>query len=159
MKPEINKINQIAPDQSVACIVGKDEIPGWLKLSKTETEYALKQIRAKEEYVIINSYFKNTYIIRVHENGNNYKTWEELRKTAFNLRKTIRSKITLSWLLLHISYPKDQLKHSLEGLILSFYSFDKYKTKKEAGRRRIILQSSFCQGKQMKKYPVADKSD
>ena len=44
MKPEIIKISQISPDQSVICILGKDEIPDNLRLSKTEKEYALKQL-------------------------------------------------------------------------------------------------------------------
>jgi leucyl aminopeptidase len=136
MKPEINKITQIAPDQSVACIVGKDEIPGWLKLSKTETEYALKQIKAKEEYIIINSYFRNTYIIRTHTNGNNFKIWEELRKTAFNLRKTIRSNNHSVLVIASYQSPEGSVEAFVEGLILSFYSFDKYKTKKEAGEEK-----------------------
>src|SRR4030042_3016447 len=91
MKPEILKISQISPDQSVVCILGKDEIPEWLSLSKSEKEFALKQILAKEEYIIINSYYKNTYIIRLHETGSGFKIKEELSKPAFNLRKLIRS--------------------------------------------------------------------
>src|SRR5665647_107733 len=91
MKPAVHKISQILPDQSVICILGKDEIPEWLKLAQSEKEFALKQLMAKEEYAIINSYFKNTYIIRINETGSEYKLKEELRKTAFNIRKVIRS--------------------------------------------------------------------
>ena len=55
MKPGLIKTSQISPDQSVICILGKDEIPESLRLSKTEKEYALKKLRAKEEHVFINS--------------------------------------------------------------------------------------------------------
>ena len=133
MKPEIIRITQISPDQTVACIIGKDEIPGFLKLSKSETEYALKQIKAKEEYVIINSYFKNTYIIRTNTSGNTFKTLEELRKTAFNLRKEIRSNNLTELVIASFQAPEGSVEAFTEGLTLSFYSFDKYKTKKEAG--------------------------
>jgi leucyl aminopeptidase len=136
MKPEITRIIQISPDQSVACIIGKDEIPGFLKLSKSETEYALKQIKAKEEYVIINSYFKNTYIIRTNTSGNNFKILEELRKTAFNLRKQIRSNNHPELVITSYQAPEGSVEALTEGLTLSFYSFDKYKTKKEAGEKK-----------------------
>jgi leucyl aminopeptidase len=132
MKPEISSISQISPAQSVVCIVGKEELPGWLKLNKTETEYALKQIKAKEEYVIINSYFKVTYIIRTKNNSSNYKTWEELRKTAFNLRKIIRAENLSELVIGAYEAPEGSVEAFAEGLILSFYSFEKYKTKKEA---------------------------
>jgi leucyl aminopeptidase len=146
MKPEITRITQISPDQSVACIVGRDEIPGFLKLSKAEREYALKQIKAKEEYVIINSYFKNTYIIRTNTSGNNFKMLEELRKTSFNLRKQIKSNNHQELVITSYQAPEGSLEAFTEGLILSFYSFDKYKTKKEAGEKknypsRLLLYS------------------
>jgi hypothetical protein len=54
MKPEIIKVSQISPDQSVICILGKNEIPENIRLSKTEKEYALKQLRDGEESVFIN---------------------------------------------------------------------------------------------------------
>ena len=47
MKPNIFKISQISPGQSVVCIVGKAEIPDILKLTKAERAYALKQLKAK----------------------------------------------------------------------------------------------------------------
>ncbi len=136
MKPEILSISQISPDQSVVCITGKDELPGWLKLNKTESEYALKQIRAKEEYVIINSYFKVTYIVRIKNSKSSCKTWEELRKTAFNLRKLIRSEDLSELVIGAHETPAGSAESFAEGLILSFYSFDRYKTKKEAADKK-----------------------
>jgi leucyl aminopeptidase len=136
MKTEILKISQISPDQSVVCIIGKDEIPEWLNLTKSEKEFALKQILAKEEYVIINSYFRITYIIRVNETGSDFKIKEELRKTAFNLRKQIGSNNHSVLVIASYQVFKGALEAFAEGLLLSFYSFDKYKTKKENGEKR-----------------------
>ncbi|MGI6322632.1 MAG: hypothetical protein ACOXZO_04865 [Bacteroidales bacterium] len=42
MKPNIFKISQISPGQSVVCIVGKAEIPDMLKLTKAESSLCLK---------------------------------------------------------------------------------------------------------------------
>ena len=67
MKPEIIRISQITPDQSVVCILGNKTIPESLALSKQEKEYALKQLKSKEEFVFINSYNKCIYLVRLKE--------------------------------------------------------------------------------------------
>lgn len=136
MKPAVHKISQILPDQSVICILGKDEIPEWLKLAKSEKEFALKQLTAKEEYAIINSYYKNTYIVRINETGSEYKLKEELRKTAFNLRKVIMSNNHTELVISSFKAFKGAVEAFTEGLLLSFYTFDKYKTKKENGEKK-----------------------
>jgi leucyl aminopeptidase len=131
MKPEIYKISQISPEQSVICIIGKDKLPEWLKLTKSEKEFTLMQIQAKEEYVIINSYFKNTYIIRVNDTDEEFKIREALRKTAFNLRKQIKSNNHSELVIASYEVFNGAIEAFTEGLLLSFYSFDKYKTDKE----------------------------
>jgi leucyl aminopeptidase len=133
MKPELHNISQILPDQSVICILGKDEIPEWLKLTKSEKEFALKQMIAKEESAVINSYYKSTYIIRINEAGSEYKIKEELRKTAFNLRKAIKSNNHSEIVIASYKTFDGALEAFTEGLLLSFYSFDKYKTKRDIG--------------------------
>jgi hypothetical protein len=77
MKPELIKISQTTPAQSVVCILGKDEIPEFLRLNKSEKEYALKQLKAKEDHVFINSYFKCTYLVRIKEGVPLFKASEE----------------------------------------------------------------------------------
>lgn len=131
MKPVISRIDKISPDQSVICILGKDYIPENLKLSKPEMEYALKKIKAGDEYVHINSYFKNTYLVRTREVDNQSKVKEELRKSASNLKKLIMSNNHEELVITSDNTFHGATEVFAEGLILSFYSFDKYKTKKE----------------------------
>ena len=146
MKSEISKTDQISPDQSVICILGKDEIPESLRLSKTEKEYALKRITAKEEYIIINSYYKHTYLVRIKEGLNVHKTREELRKTAFNLRKLIKSNNHPELVITSAKAYKGAIEDFTEGLILSFYSFDKYKTREENGDKKKYPSKLILQG-------------
>ena len=129
MKPEIIKTTQISPDQSVICILGKDEIPENLKLSKTEKEYALKRLRAKEDHVFINSYFKCTYLVKVKEGADTFRMREELRKTASSLKKLIKSGNHTELVITSDQAYKGAIEDFTEGLVLSFYSFDKYKTR------------------------------
>ena len=146
MKPELSRILQISPDQSVVCIIGKDKIPESLMLSKTENEYAKGKIAAKEEYVIINSYFKTTYLIRTKEGVPDYKIKEELRKTASNLKTPIKSNNHSELVITSDNSLKGAVEAFAEGLLLSFYSFDKYKTKKEKGEKRSLPSKLLLHG-------------
>jgi leucyl aminopeptidase len=136
MKPEILKITQISPDQSVICIVGKDKIPEFLRLNKTEKEYALKQLKAGEEYVFINSYFKCTYLVRIKDNVAEFRAREELRKTAYNLKKLIKSNNHTGLVITSFNTFKGATEDFTEGLLLSIYSFDKYKTKENEAPKK-----------------------
>ena len=126
--PELQNISQISPDQSVICITGENGLPEWLKLSKSEKEYALRQLQADKEYVVINSYFKVTYIVRVKDKFPEYRQKEELRKTAYNLRKKIKSNNHQELVIAPHKAFIGAAGAFTEGLLLSFYSFDKYKT-------------------------------
>lgn len=136
MKPEISRISKILPDQSVICVLGGDKIPEWLKLSKPEKEYAVRQVRSKDEYVVINSYFKHTYIVPVKEFPDEYRKKEELRKTAYNLRRVIKRNNHSEIVIASSGAFNGALEAFTEGLLLSFYSFDKYKTKKDPSEKK-----------------------
>lgn len=136
MKPEITRISQISPDQSVICIIGKHLVPDFLKLNKSEKEYVLKQLKAGEEYVFINSYFKCTYIVRIKDNVDEFKKREELRKCASNLKKLIKSNNHQELVITSSQAYKGAIEDFTEGLILSFYKFGKYKTKEEEGTKK-----------------------
>lgn len=136
MKPEIIKISRISPDQSVICIIGKERIPESMRLNKSEKEYALKQLKAREEYVFINSYFKCTYLVRVKDDVSDFRAREELRKTAYKLRKLIRSNNHKELVITSSNTYKGAIEDFTEGLLLSFYSFEKYKTKEPEGPKK-----------------------
>lgn len=131
MKPEIEKASQIAPNQSVICILGSNDIPENLLLSKTETEFAKKKLSEKEEFIFINSYYKCTYLVRIKDGIPDFKYREELRKSAFNLKKLIKSNNHQEVVITSSDAPDGVIQAFTEGLILSFYSFRKYKTKED----------------------------
>jgi leucyl aminopeptidase len=140
MKPKISRISQISPDQSVVCIVGTGDIPESLKLSKSEKEYALKRLSEKEEYVVINSYFRQTYIVKASGEKEDYRVIEDLRKIASGLKKTIRSNNHRELVITSDNTVKDAVEAFTEGLLLSIYSFDKYQTRKDKEEGREFPQ-------------------
>ena len=129
MKPEIQRTSQISPDQSVICIIGSDQIPEWLNLSKQENDFVQSQLQAKEEYIFINSYERCTYLIRLKDEIAHYKVREELRRTSYHLRKLIKKNNHSELVITSDKAYKGAIEDLAEGLLLSFYSFDKYKTK------------------------------
>jgi leucyl aminopeptidase len=133
MKAEIRKIAKISPDQSVVCILGTDQVPGWLALDDQEKEFVKKQLLAREESVFINSYDRCIYLIRLKEGISHHRIREELRRTAYNLRKTIKGNNHPEIVITSEKAYSGAIEDFTEGLILSIYSFDKYKTKKEDG--------------------------
>ena len=90
MKAEIHKIAKISPDHSVVCILGSDQVPGWLKLSRQEKDFVQIQLLAKGESIFINSYNRCIYLIRLKDGISHHKIREELRRAAYNLRKLIK---------------------------------------------------------------------
>jgi leucyl aminopeptidase len=136
MKPEISVIPQFADDKSVICILGSDNIPEKLILSKPEKKYAVKQINAKEEYVLINSYNRIVILIRLKEKEPLYKTREELRRTAYNLRTLLKGYSFEDLVITSSDAYKGAIGDFTEGLLLSIYSFDKYKTIDEEDDRK-----------------------
>lgn len=136
MKAEIHKIAKISPDQSVVCILGGDQVPGWLKLGSQELAFVQKQLKEKEETVFVNSYSRCVYLVRLKEGVSQHRIREELRRTAYNLRKTIKGNNHSELVIAAENAYAGAIEDFAEGLILSIYSFDRYKTKAEEGAER-----------------------
>jgi leucyl aminopeptidase len=149
MKPEIQRISQISSDQSVICILGGDQIPERLKLSKQETDFAQTQLQTKEEYIFINSYNRCTYLIRLKEGIAHYKVREELRRTSYNLRKLIKENNHSELVITSEKTYNGAIEDFTEGLLLSLYSFDKYKTKPGKDDKNYYPKKLLLQGELM----------
>ena len=128
MVPEIKSITRISPEQSVVCILGSNTVPDYLALSKSEKEYARKQLAGDVDHVFINSYFRSTYLVKVKSDLPPYKVLEELRKSASGMKKLIKSNSHTELVISSSQAPDGAVEAFAEGLILSAYSFDKYKT-------------------------------
>jgi len=146
MKPEIYKTSQISPDQSVICIIGSDNIPDMLTLSVAEKKFVKKQLLAKEKSVQINSYNKFTYLVKLQEGANHYKIREELRKTAYDLRTLIKGNNHSELVITSGDAYRGAIEDFTEGLLLSIYSFDKYKTKEEESDKLKYPSKIFLSG-------------
>jgi leucyl aminopeptidase len=146
MKPQILKISQISPGQSVICIMGSDQIPEKLQLTKQEKDFAQTRIGAKSEYVVLNSYNRYIYLIRLKEGLTQYKVREELRRTSYNIKKLIKDNNHSSLVITSADAYKGAIEDFTEGFLLSIYSFDKYKSKKEDDEKKDYPEKLLLQG-------------
>ncbi|MBP8959183.1 MAG: leucyl aminopeptidase family protein [Bacteroidales bacterium] len=131
IKIDVKSVSQISPEQSVIFIVGNEEIPPYIMLSRSEKEYAEKRLKEKDEFVFINSYFKCTYIVPLNTELTGYKLLEDLRKKASVMKKLIKSNSHSEIVIASDGSLSGAEEAFAEGLILSIYSFSKYKTKEE----------------------------
>jgi len=146
MKIQIRAVSQISPDQSVICIVGKDEIPSHIVLDRSEKEYVLRRLSENDEYVFINSYYKCTYFVKANTELPHFMMLEEIRKRASSMKQLIRANNHTEIVITSEGLSEDVSEAFSEGFILSIYSFRKYKTKeeeKEKGRypQKILLHN------------------
>jgi leucyl aminopeptidase len=131
MKAEILKISNISPDQSVVCILGSDQVPVSQALTNSEKEFVKKRIMAGEESIYINSYNRCFYLVKLKGDISQYKVREKLRRAAYNLRKQIKANSHSELVITADKAYAGAIEDFTEGLILSMYAFDKYKTTTE----------------------------
>ena len=146
MKSQIQKITQLSSDQSVVCILGSDQIPDKLKLSKQEKDFVKAHIGAGDEIIFINSYNRFIYIVTLKKDVPHYKVREELRRTAYKIKKHIRENNYTELVITADNAYKGAIEDFAEGLILSFYSFDKYKTKEEKDDKKKYPEKLLLEG-------------
>ncbi len=146
MKSQIQKITQISSDQSIVCILGSDHIPDKLKLSKQEKDFVKAQLGASEEKIFINSYNRFIYLVSVKKDVPHFKIREELRKTASKLKKQIKDNNHNELVITSDHAYKGAVEDFAEGLILSFYSFDKYKTRVEKDDNKKYPEKLLLEG-------------
>ena len=131
-KPALKRISEISADQSVVCVIGGNDIPDWLKLNDDEMQFAVRRLQEKADHVFINSYKRSIYIVRLKDEEKRYKVREELRREASNLKKLIKSNNHAELVITSYRAYKGAVEDFTEGLILSMYSFEKYKTRKDS---------------------------
>jgi leucyl aminopeptidase len=147
MKSQIKKISQFTANQSVVCILGSDQFPDKLKLNKQEKDFVKDQLAAGEEKVVINSYDRFIYFVTTKKDLPHYRLREELRRSAYKLKKLIKDNNHKELVITSDNAYKGAVEDFAEGLLLSFYSFDKYKTSEEKDNKKNYPEKLLLDGK------------
>lgn len=137
MIPNIQYISEIKPDQTLICIMGSDDIHPSLKLTPTEKEYVKRSLADKPDFVVVNSYFKLTILIKEDNALSENAQSEKLRVLSVKIVKELRSKKQLSVAIIAHKAREESVRALVEGLILSKYSFTKFKSDPDPDNKNI----------------------
>ena len=127
MKTELIHYSGETAETPVICITGENKVPDFLGLSDEEKDYVLKRFAEKKDSVFINSYKKYTALVKVNNTLPLFRQKEDLRKAAAALRDNIaEAGFSVVTVMCCGDNPHLVLAFA-EGLLLSFYRFDKYR--------------------------------
>ncbi len=104
-----------------------------LELSDRESSYISKKVEEGSSLIAINNFGSYSYYIPVPEARHPYLVYEKLRQKGHELQKQLQAEKIESVVLLSNSEESlEELLALAEGLALSTYQFNKYKSKKES---------------------------
>ncbi|RDC63012.1 leucyl aminopeptidase family protein [Adhaeribacter pallidiroseus] len=131
MPTQLKYDSHLPKDENLVYIVNATaEVPG-AEFSPEEQKYLAAQIENKNQLVVINRYIYRIYVVIITPKPAFYAYHEELRKAGFNLQKLLQTDKVADIYLRDVTDSKASL-YLAEGLFLSNYQFDKYKTDKSA---------------------------
>lgn len=136
MKPSISRISDITSAHSVVYIIRKYEVPDMAGLGEKEAEYVKKQVEKGEESVFVNAYNKCIYLVSYKDEKEHYKVREEIRRSAYKLRKHIKSNNHAELVITSVGAYREAVLDFTEGFLLSIYSFRKYKGEKDENAKK-----------------------
>lgn len=130
MIPEIKKTNKIQDNISVIYIVDEKLQLDKINLNKNEKEYIKKQIK-RCKYIELNFPEKCLFFYFPSFKEDEYKEIEKIRRKAFEIFSVLEKRQVESVQIINSTKNNYFLIGCLEGIVLSAYKFNKYKTKKE----------------------------
>lgn len=131
MKALVSKVSDIPAGHSIVCLIGEDGLPAIPGLDDKEKKYAAEKLAAGDDHVTLNTYSRFIYIIKPKRSPAEHVLREEVRRTGSRMKKLLKANRHDELVITSSGLYSGSVLDFAEGLILSTYSFDKYKSKKE----------------------------
>ena len=137
MFPSIKHTGTVKDKDNIAVLGNKKTKWGnYIKgLSKDELSY-IKSRLGESQLIHLNRYSHHIFLIIKEDKYKDYQDKEELRKAGANLRAMLKHYQFKSITLIDADDNIDNLEAFAEGLALSAYNFDKYKTGKDGKEKK-----------------------
>ena len=137
MQPAITLAPSIQENQHTAHLLTESDDLQQYSLSEAEQRWASEKLEGDDTLIPINRYSHWIFLVKAPKKKGEAQKAESWRHAGHKLAASLKQhKITN----FQISGQPDQQLYLLEGLLLSLYSFDKYKTKKKNSWRLLELQ-------------------
>jgi len=143
VKPELIYSPKAKVSQPLVCIIASDDLPDFIDLLDYEKVFISERLKRGDESVFLNTKPGYVAIVRVKNDLPLFRQHESLRKSASVLLERIKETLGTSVTITGNDVTASAVLAFAEGLILSLYRFDKYKTKEsvEKGLPEKILVS------------------
>ena len=131
MQPSIHIIKSFSPTQNLVFLLADQEELNSLSLSEAESQWVKQKLNDGKQFISLNRYAQYLFIVQVKEKDEKHQTLESYRKEAFQLHNQIKGEGFPELQIGAEKLDKDYALAFMEGLLLSSYSFEKYKTNKK----------------------------
>ncbi len=129
MSTQLKYDTKLPKDQNLVLIVNNATDLPESNVTPQEQGYVNEQIENKNKLIVLNRYAYRIYVVVTTPKPTFYAYHEELRKAGFQLQKLLQADKVEIIYLSDVTGSKASL-YLAEGLFLSNYQFDKYKTDK-----------------------------
>ncbi|PSR53742.1 peptidase M17 [Adhaeribacter arboris] len=147
MPTQLKHDTKIDKNKSLVVIIHSAEDLTGTDFTSEEQAYVKKQIDYKNKLITLNRFTHCIYVLVTTRKPAFYSYHEELRKAGFNLQKLLQADKTEAIYLADLTGSKASF-YLAEGLFLSNYQYDKYKTDKSSAstlQNIIITDSSIAE--------------
>ncbi|MEK6477162.1 leucyl aminopeptidase [Catalinimonas sp. 4WD22] len=127
MSVKLKQAKEVKKNVTLAVLLTSQEEASGYCQNDAEKQYVKRKLKDKTGLVAVNQYARMLYFIAPAEEQENHLKREYYRKKGFDLANIVRSE-SLENLQLSTTADVQDLLDISEGLLLSTYSFDKYKS-------------------------------
>ena len=137
MQPTIHIQNSFHLSENLLYLLKDTEELKSLSLSEAEEQWVNKKLEQDQSLIVLNRYSSWLFILKVEEKEEEYRTLEMYRKKAHELSGLFKKESINKLQIAGNKIAAPRLLAFLEGLLLSYYRFEKYKTKKTEAEKNL----------------------
>ncbi|WP_017732882.1 leucyl aminopeptidase family protein [Nafulsella turpanensis] len=130
MQPSIHIQNSFQLTENLLYLLKDAEELNDLSLSEAEAQWVKKKLDQDQSLIALNRYNSWLFLLKVKEKEEEYRTLETFRKKAHELSSLLKKESVNQLQLAGKQIAAPYLLAVLEGLLLSSYRFEKYKSRK-----------------------------
>lgn len=137
MQPSIHIQKSFSSTENLVYLLSDEQELKELSLQEGEQSWLNKKLKQEKSIISLNRYGSWLFIVRLQEKEEDYLTLEAYRKTAFELHQLLKKEEIGQIQLASGKLRETYALAFLEGLLLSSYRFDKYKSNKTGSSSQI----------------------
>lgn len=137
MQPTIHNQNSFHLSENLLYLLQDAEELKALSLSEAEEQWVSKKLEQDQSVIALNRYSSWLFILKVKEKEEKYRTLEIYRKKAHEVNGLLKKESVNRLQIAGKSIAAPYVLAFLEGLLLSSYQFEKYKSKKTEGEKTL----------------------